>query len=59
MNPSHYEFIDGGTSDCSTSTKQCSAEWTTSNAPSAGQTPTQAGSPSYAGSAEAGTFSGD
>jgi len=42
---------------CSTSTtKECSAEWSTTNAPTAGQTPSQAGSPTYVGSTSLGIY---
>lgn len=55
-NPADYVYQDNGTDLCTSSSKECSAEWTTTNAPSPGQTPTQAGSPTYAGNTSLGTY---
>jgi hypothetical protein len=55
-NPAHFVYQDNGTDLCITSAKECSAEWTTNNAPAPGQTPAQAGSPNYAGNTSLGTY---
>jgi hypothetical protein len=50
------KFIYEGSDNCVTDpSSQCSVEWTTANAPTLGQTPSQAGSPSIvSGSAQPG-----
>jgi hypothetical protein len=60
-NPADFVYIDGAEDDCTHSTtKECSAEWTTTNMPTSGQTPTQAGSPAIvSGSGSLGAYSGD
>lgn len=57
-NPADFIYVDGSNLDCASgATKQCALQWTTTNAPVAGQTPTQAGSPSIVpGSSEAGIY---
>jgi hypothetical protein len=53
-----FVFIDNDVDLCSSSlTKQCSAQWSTTNAPTEGQTPVDAGSPSLvSGSSTQGIF---
>jgi len=51
---SHYVYEDESLQNCDQSTKECSAKWTTTNAPSLGAAPS--GSPSYAGDALPGTY---
>jgi len=53
-NPAHYVYDENGT--CSQSSKQCQAEWTTTNAPIQGDSPSASGSPVYAGNALSGTY---
>jgi hypothetical protein len=50
------KYIFEGTDNCvSDPSSECSLEWTTSNAPSVGQTPSQAGSPvAVSGSSQTG-----
>lgn len=56
--PADFVFIDNDVDLCSSSTtKQCSAQWSTTNVPGEGQTPTDAGSPSLvSGSSTSGIF---
>ena len=58
-NPADFEYSDGLEDDCTHSTTQeCSAQWSTTNMPTSGQTPIQAGSPSLvSGSQSLGVFS--
>ncbi len=61
-NQSASNFVyDGGMENlCSTNPNaECTAVWTTSNTPSIGQSPTDAGSPSYVGDTSVGEYSGD
>ncbi len=60
-NAADFVYIDGAEDDCTHSTsKECSAEWTTTNMPTSGQTPTQAGSPAIVpNSGSLGVYSGD
>src|ERR1035437_10127487 len=54
-NPANFVYEDNGTDLCIVNaTHECSAEWSTTNAPVAGQSPTNAGSPSYVGSTTSG-----
>lgn len=57
--PADFIYRDGLEDDCSSSTtKECSAEWSTTNAPSVNQSPSDAGSPVYAGSSSLGIYNG-
>jgi len=58
-NPADFVFIDNDVDLCTSSTtKQCSAQWSTDNAPVEGQTPSDAGTPMLvSGSSTAGIFS--
>lgn len=48
MTASHYVFSSSPLATCNTGTSNiCQSEWTTANAPSNGQTPDDAGSPSF------------
>lgn len=58
--PGDFIYRDGGEDLCNSSTtKECTAEWTTTNAPSVNQSPSDAGSPSYvSGSSQLGVYNG-
>lgn len=59
MIPGDFIYRDGLEDDCNSSTtKECTAEWTTTNAPVANQSPTDAGSPSYSGNTSLGVYNG-
>jgi len=45
--PSHYVYSNTSRADCNSASDICKSEWTTTNAPSNGQSPSDAGSPSY------------
>jgi hypothetical protein len=48
MNASHYVFSDGALADCISGTNNvCKSEWTTTNTPADGQSPADAGSPTF------------
>jgi hypothetical protein len=48
MTASHYVFSDGALADCTTGTNNiCKSDWSTSAAPVDGQSPANAGSPSF------------
>ena len=55
-NPADFVYESNPDLCSSSTTKECSAEWSTTNAPTPGQTPTQAGSPSYVGSTNLGIY---
>ncbi|MCU1483189.1 MAG: hypothetical protein JWQ19_3975 [Subtercola sp.] len=58
-NPADFKYVDGLEDDCiSNPTDQCTAQWSTTNVPTAGETPTQAGSPVLLGNASAGDYNG-
>ena len=57
LNPAHFVYDGGATDDCvSNPSDECTAEWSTTNAPVLGETPTQAGSPSYIGNPSSGDY---
>lgn len=56
-NPAHFVYDGGATDDCvSNPSDECTAEWSTNNAPTLGQTPAQAGSPTYVGNPTSGDY---
>jgi hypothetical protein len=60
LNASHYEYEDGPLSGCNAGSDICSSQWTTTNAPSAGESPSSAGSPSFVTNNSAtGVYNGD
>jgi len=61
MNADHYEFEDGVHSACESGTNDiCTSQWTTTSAPSAGQSPNNAGSPSFVSdNPEKGVYNGE
>jgi hypothetical protein len=59
--PADFVYVNNTSNRCDESlTNQCTAQWTTSNTPTAGQSPTDAGSPAIvAGSGTLGEFNGN
>lgn len=48
MTASHYVYSDGARAGCNSGTSDiCESQWTTTNAPVDGQSPSDAGSPSF------------
>lgn len=48
MNASHYVYSDGTRAGCTSGTSNiCESQWSTTNAPVDGQSPNDAGSPSF------------
>jgi len=61
LNANHYEYEDGARSACAGSSNNiCTSNWTTSSAPSVGQSPSDAGSPSFASdNSDKGVYNGE
>jgi len=60
LNANHYEYEDGPLSGCNSGSDICQSQWTTTNAPSAGESPSGAGSPSFVSNDSAtGVYNGD
>ena len=56
---SNFVYSDGAGAGCNSSSNECQAEWTTTNMPTNGQSPTAAGSPHYVGNGiETGLYNG-
>jgi len=60
LNPDHYEYQNGPLSGCNSSSDICHSQWTTTNAPSVGESPSGAGSPAFVSDDSAqGIYNGD
>ncbi|TRW21481.1 hypothetical protein FMM05_20235 [Flavobacterium zepuense] len=58
-NPSHYVFSNTNDANCVSNNNICKSRWTTTSNPTNGQTPSDAGSPSFSSNlSDLGTYNG-